>query len=73
MSSEFIILSILQGFLVVFIIFGLIFEKNLIRLEKDIYIRIKAGVKRILSVFADLADSTHYGKRLHSSARLYKH
>ena len=72
MSFEFLMQSIAEGFLVVFIIFGLIFEKRLIKFEKKLYIYTKWAIKKISAHVANRLSYIGNEKKLQERVSIYK-
>lgn len=64
MSFEFFIQSIAEGLLVAFIIYGLIFEKRLIRFERKAYIFAKACFRSVIAGVRNRAKNVKYRRRM---------
>lgn len=64
MSFEFFIQSIAEGLLVAFIIYGLIFEKHLIRFERKAYVFAKACFKNIKAGVRSRVKNIKYNRRM---------
>lgn len=71
MSFEFFIQSIAEGFLVAFIIYGLIFEKRLIRFERKAYVFAKACFKSIKAGIKSRVKNLKYRRKIRNIS-IYK-